>query len=86
MNPPKAEHLDQAGEPGCCDYCGNPLPPERQEMENVGTVCDDCIRWGEPCQNCGERGTMKHGDPGDCRSPDCTADKIDAAMDMLEDR
>lgn len=41
---------------------------------------------GEPCEKCGERGYMKHGDPDDCRSPDCMGSKCDAAELLMEDR
>lgn len=41
------------------------------------------------CEQCGERGYMKHGDTSDCRSPDCMGAKADHAEfmgDLLADR
>lgn len=68
-----------AGESFHCDSCGEPTVCEH------GT-CVTCLREGEPCPQCGERGTMKHGDPDDCRSPECLSDKVDAAEYLMGDR
>lgn len=38
------------------------------------------------CPRCGQVGTMKHGDPRDCRSPECMGEKADDADYLLGDR
>ena len=80
LEPPRAQSMDLAGEPGRCEFCGNSLPAGVDEG-----VCTDCVKYGEPCRN-GNRGQMKHGDERDCRCADCSSDRVDAVMDASEDR
>lgn len=75
----KAEYMEDAGKPFRCEYCGNPIQAESGE-------CKMCQEYGEPCQNCRQRGQMKGGDTSDCRSVDCMGSKCDAAMAYFDDR
>lgn len=54
------------------DYCREPIGLADEDDADI-------------CERCGHYGTMKHGDPDDCRSPDCMAEKCDRAMDAVRD-
>ena len=66
------------------------LVEERSMLRDMADAAGSYVsvedRAANTCPRCGTYGMMKHGDENDCRSADCLSAKVDAAMDLMEDR